>query len=196
VLADVGLLGLPNAGKSTLIRAISAARPKVADYPFTTLAPQLGVVRTSEAHSFVVADIPGLIEGAAEGAGLGHQFLRHLARTRLLLHVVDIAPLDPGADPLAGARAIVKELGKYDPALAAKPRWLVLNKMDLIPESERKKRVREFVKAFGQLGKGAPVFSVAAISGDGCRELVLAIQEWLDAHPLPVAQAAEGENPP
>src|SRR5438034_1047787 len=122
VIADVGLLGLPNAGKSTLIRAISAARPKVADYPFTTLAPQLGVVRTDERRSFVVADIPGLIEGASEGAGLGHQFLRHLQRTRLLLHLVDIAPLDPDADPVDGARAIVKELKKYDPALHAKPR--------------------------------------------------------------------------
>jgi GTP-binding protein len=134
VLADVGLLGLPNAGKSTLIRAISAARPKVADYPFTTLAPQLGVVRTDEGRSFVVADIPGLIEGAAEGAGLGHQFLRHLQRTRLLLHLVDIVPPDPAADPVADARAIAKELEKYDPQLAAKPRWLVLNKLDLVPE--------------------------------------------------------------
>src|SRR5215813_12462179 len=136
VLADVGLLGLPNAGKSTLIRAISAARPKVADYPFTTLAPQLGVVRTDERRSFVVADIPGLIEGAAEGAGLGHRFLRHLQRTRLLLHVVDIAPADPDADPVADARAIVRELKKFDPKLADEPRWLVLNKLDLVPEDE------------------------------------------------------------
>ncbi|MGA8033500.1 MAG: GTPase ObgE, partial [Casimicrobiaceae bacterium] len=134
VLADVGLLGLPNAGKSTLIRAISAARPKVADYPFTTLAPQLGVVRTDEGRSFVVADIPGLIEGAAEGAGLGHQFLRHLQRTRLLLHLVDLAPLDPDANPVADAHAIVDELRKYDAALYDKPRWLVLNKLDLLPE--------------------------------------------------------------
>ena len=132
LLADVGLLGMPNAGKSTLIRAISAARPKVADYPFTTLAPNLGVVRVDENRSFVVADVPGLIEGAAEGAGLGHQFLRHLQRTRLLLHVVDLAPLDGDADPVAGARAIVRELERYDRALYDKPRWLVLNKMDLI----------------------------------------------------------------
>src|SRR4051812_25472734 len=141
VLADVGLLGMPNAGKSTLIRAISAARPKVADYPFTTLAPQLGVVRTDERRSFVVADIPGLIEGASEGAGLGHQFLRHLQRTRLLLHLVDLAPLDPEADPVRSARAIVRELKKYDPALHAKERMLVLNKMDLIPAEERDARV-------------------------------------------------------
>src|SRR5213596_3174867 len=132
VLADVGLLGLPNAGKSTFIRAVSAARPKVADYPFTTLHPNLGVVRTSEGKSFVVADIPGLIEGAAEGAGLGHQFLRHLARTRLLLHLVDIAPFDPLTDPVHDARAIVTELKKYDEALFDKPRWLVLNKIDVV----------------------------------------------------------------
>ena len=134
VLADVGLLGLPNAGKSTFIRAVSAARPKVADYPFTTLHPNLGVVRVDEGRSFVVADIPGLIEGAAEGAGLGHQFLRHLARTRLLLHIVDVAPFDPDADPVRDAAAIVEELRQHDEALYRKPRWLVLNKLDLIPD--------------------------------------------------------------
>jgi GTPase len=194
VLADVGLLGLPNAGKSTLIRAISAARPKVADYPFTTLAPQLGVVRTSEARSFVVADIPGLIEGAAEGAGLGHQFLRHLARTRLLLHVVDIAPLDPDADPLADARAIVGELGKYDKSLADKPRWLVLNKLDLVPENERIARTDAFVRAFAWKG---PVFGISAINGAGCRELTFAVQDWLDAHPpvVPETPAADSSAP-
>ena len=180
VLADVGLLGMPNAGKSTLIRTISAARPKVADYPFTTLAPQLGVVRADANRSFVVADIPGLIEGAAEGAGLGHQFLRHLQRTRLLLHVVDLAPLDPDAEPVRDARAIVRELKKYDAALHAKPRWLVLNKLDLVPADERVKRVNAFVKAFRYKG---PVFEIAAINGEGCRTLVLAIQTWLDAHP-------------
>ncbi|HEY3180102.1 MAG TPA: GTPase ObgE [Casimicrobiaceae bacterium] len=180
VLADVGLLGMPNAGKSTLIRAISAARPKVADYPFTTLAPQLGVVRTDTNHSFVVADIPGLIEGAAEGAGLGHQFLRHLQRTRLLLHLVDIAPSDPDADPVHNARAIVRELKKFDPTLHEKARWLVLNKLDLIPEEEREARVKAFMKAYRWTGK---VFAIAAINGDGCRELVYAAQEWLDAHP-------------
>ena len=188
VLADVGLLGMPNAGKSTFIRAVSAARPKVADYPFTTLAPNLGVVRTDENRSFVVADIPGLIEGAAEGAGLGHQFLRHLQRTRLLLHVVDVAPLDPDADPVKDARAIVAELKKYDPALFAKPRWLVLNKLDLLPEDERVARAKAFVKALRWKG---PAFSVAAISGTGCRELVYAIQDWLDAHPVHPASTVD-----
>ena len=191
VLADVGLLGLPNAGKSTLIRAISAARPKVADYPFTTLAPQLGVVRTDERRSFVVADIPGLIEGASEGAGLGHQFLRHLQRTRLLLHLVDLAPLDPDADPLRSARAIVRELKKYDPALHAKQRMLVLNKMDLIPAEERDARVKSFLSA---LRWKCPVFQIAAINGDGTRELVYAVQEWLDRHPADAPPAADGEG--
>ena len=180
VLADVGLLGMPNAGKSTLIRAISAARPKVADYPFTTLQPNLGVVRTDENRSFVVADIPGLIEGAAEGAGLGHRFLRHLQRTRLLLHVVDLAPLDEEANPVHDARAIVQELKKYDPALHAKPRWLVLNKVDLLPDDERDARVKAFVKSYRWKG---PVFAVSAISGGGTRALVYAIQDWLDANP-------------
>jgi GTP-binding protein len=187
VLADVGLLGLPNAGKSTLIRAISAARPKVADYPFTTLAPNLGVVRTDENRSFVVADIPGLIEGAAEGAGLGHQFLRHLQRTRLLLHVVDVAPFDPEADPVRDARAIVKELQKYDPVLYAKPRWLVLNKLDLVPADERAARAKALAKALRWKG---PVFAIAAISGEGCRELVFAVQKWLDEHAVDVLVAA------
>jgi len=186
VLADVGLLGMPNAGKSTLIRAISAAKPKVADYPFTTLAPNLGVVRADENRSFVVADVPGLIEGAAEGAGLGHQFLRHLQRTRLLLHVVDLAPLD-GSDPVAGARAIVRELERYDRALYGKPRWLVLNKTDLIDPAEREARVAAFVKAYRWKG---PVFTIAAISGEGCRDLVYAVQRWLEAHPAE-ALAAE-----
>ena len=180
VLADVGLLGMPNAGKSTLIRAISAAKPKVADYPFTTLAPNLGVVRTDEGRSFVVADIPGLIEGAAEGAGLGHRFLRHLARTRILLHLVDIVPPDPEADPVKDAKAIVKELQHYDPALFEKPRWLVLNKLDLVPEEERAARVKAFVKAFKWKG---PVFAIAAVNGTGCRDLVWKLQDWLDAHP-------------
>jgi GTP-binding protein len=187
VLADVGLLGMPNAGKSTLIRAISAARPKVADYPFTTLAPNLGVVRTSEARSFVVADIPGLIEGAAEGAGLGHRFLRHLARTRLLLHLVDLAPLDTGSDPVHDARAIVKELKLYDEALYDKPRWLVLNKLDLIPEDERAARVAAFVKSYRWKG---PVFAITAINGEGCRELIFKIQDWLDANRVSAAKLA------
>jgi GTPase len=189
VLADVGLLGLPNAGKSTLIRAVSAARPKVADYPFTTLAPNLGVVRTDTNRSFVLADIPGLIEGAAEGAGLGHQFLRHLQRTRLLLHVVDIAPFDPEADPVRDARAIVNELKRYDVALYEKPRWLVLNKLDLVPEEEREKRVKQFVKAYRWKG---PVFAIAAVNGEGCRELTFRIQDWLDAHPAFLQPAVTG----
>ena len=193
LLADVGLLGMPNAGKSTLIRAISAARPKVADYPFTTLAPQLGVVRTDENRSFVVADIPGLIEGAAEGAGLGHRFLRHLQRTRLLLHVVDIAPSDGDVDPVREARAIVRELGKFDPALQDKPRWLVLNKLDLVAEGERAARVKAFVNAYRWTGK---VFAVAAISGEGCAELVFAVQDWLDAHPVPEPAAEETAQEP
>jgi GTP-binding protein len=188
VLADVGLLGLPNAGKSTFIRAVSAARPKVADYPFTTLAPNLGVVRTDANRSFVVADIPGLIEGAADGAGLGHRFLRHLQRTRLLLHIVDLAPFDPDADPVRDAHAIVNELKRYDPALHAKPRWLVLNKLDLVPADERDARVKAFVRSYRWKG---PVFAVAAINGDGCRHVVYAIQDWLDAHPKPEPAADE-----
>jgi len=177
VLADVGLLGLPNAGKSTLIRAVSAARPKVADYPFTTLHPNLGVVRVDMNRSFVVADIPGLIEGAAEGAGLGHQFLRHLQRTRLLLHLVDIAPFDEAADPVKDARAIVAELKKYDPALHAKPRWLVINKVDLVAEDEREKKVKAFLRRFGWKGK---TFIISALTGEGCRELTYAVMEHLE----------------
>ena len=177
LLADVGLFGLPNAGKSTLIRAVSAARPKVADYPFTTLAPSLGVVRADVNRSFVLADIPGLIEGAAEGAGLGHQFLRHLARTRLLLHLVDIAPLDSAVDPAAGARAIVSELRKYDEALYRKPRWLVLNKIDRIPAAERERAIRRFVRNFRWRGKS---FIISALTGEGCRELVFAVMTYLE----------------
>ena len=184
VLADVGLLGMPNAGKSTLIRAISAARPRVADYPFTTLVPNLGVVRIDENRSFVVADIPGLIEGAADGAGLGHRFLRHLQRTRLLLHVIDLAPVDPAADTAADARAIVRELKRYDDALYAKPRWLVLNKIDLAPIAEREARIAALVKAFRWKG---PVFAISALSGEGCRPLVYAVQQWLEAHPARAA---------
>ncbi|GHT81674.1 GTPase Obg [Betaproteobacteria bacterium] len=178
VLADVGLLGLPNAGKSTFIRAVSAARPKVADYPFTTLAPNLGVVRTAEQRSFVIADIPGLIEGAAEGAGLGHQFLRHLQRTHVLLHLVDLAPFDPDADPVRDAQAIVEELRKYDEALYRKPRWLILNKLDLIPAEERDARVSAFLDAYGPVERH---FAISAITGDGTRPLTFAIQDALDS---------------
>lgn len=168
VLADVGLLGMPNAGKSTLITAISNAKPRIADYPFTTLHPNLGVVRVGPEQSFVVADLPGLIEGASEGAGLGHQFLRHLQRTRLLLHIVDLAPFD-GVDPVAQAKAIVGELKKYDTSLYEKPRWLVLNKLDMVPDEERAARVKDFVKRFRYKG---PVFEISALTREGCEQLI------------------------
>ncbi len=177
VLADIGLLGMPNAGKSTLIRAVSAARPKVADYPFTTLHPHLGVVRVDYDRSFVIADIPGLIEGAAEGAGLGHQFLKHLARTRLLLHLVDIAPLDDTANPVRDARAVIEELKKYDAALYRKPRWLVLNKLDLLVPSERAQKCRRFLSDFGWQEKS---FIISALTGEGCRELIFAVMQYLE----------------
>jgi GTPase len=178
VLADVGLAGMPNAGKSTLVRAVSAARPKVADYPFTTLAPSLGVVRVDMNRSFVIADIPGLIEGAAEGAGLGHQFLRHLQRTRLLLHLVDIAPADESIDPAAEVKAIGAELRKYDPALAKKPRWLVMNKIDLVHDAaERKRRAAALVK---KLRWTKPWFLVSGVTGEGTKELTYAIMEFLE----------------
>ncbi|MCL2021357.1 MAG: GTPase ObgE [Betaproteobacteria bacterium] len=184
VLADVGLLGLPNAGKSTFIRAVSAARPKVADYPFTTLHPNLGVVRVDENRSFVIADVPGLIEGAAEGAGLGIRFLKHLQRTRILLHLVDLAPFDPEADPVKDALAITRELEKYDPELAARPRWLLLNKQDLIPEDERAARSAAFVAAYSAaLGYDIPHFAVSAISGAGCQTVVFRLMEMLETLP-------------
>src|SRR5689334_20409134 len=184
VLADVGLLGMPNAGKSTLIAAISNARPKIADYPFTTLHPNLGVVRVGPEQSFVVADVPGLIEGAAEGAGLGHQFLRHLQRTRLLLHLIDVAPFDDDVDPVRQARAIAAELKKYDPGLHAKPRWLVLNKVDMLPPDERDPRVRDIVR---RLRWKAPVFQISALTREGCDALVRAVHEHLarGREPLP-----------
>jgi GTPase len=178
VLADVGLLGLPNAGKSTLITAISNARPKIADYPFTTLHPNLGVVRAGPERSFVVADLPGLIEGAADGAGLGHLFLRHLQRTRLLLHVVDMAPFD-GADPVALAKGIVKELRKYDEALYEKPRWIVLNKLDMVPAEDRAAQVKDFIKRMRWKG---PVFQVSALAREGLDPMVQAIYEHVAAH--------------
>ncbi len=172
VLADVGLLGMPNAGKSTLIAAISNARPKIADYPFTTLHPNLGVVRVAPEQSFVVADIPGLIEGAAEGAGLGHLFLRHLQRTHLLLHMVDVAPFDAEFDPVAQVRAVAAELKKYDPALYAKPRWLILNKLDMVPQEEREKRAKDIIRRLRWKG---PVFSISALTREGCEPLVRAV---------------------
>ena len=189
VLADVGLLGMPNAGKSTFIRSVSAAKPKVADYPFTTLHPNLGVVRVDANRSFVIADIPGLIEGASEGAGLGHQFLRHLARTRLLLHIVDLAPFDEAVDPVAEAKAIVEELRKYDEELYNKPRWLVLNKVDMLENSAEK--VAEFVKAYGWKDK---CFAISAISGAGCKELVYAIMEHIETVNAEIRAQEEAEQ--
>jgi GTPase len=186
VLADVGLLGLPNAGKSTLLRAVSEARPKVADYPFTTLHPHLGVVRVGPERSFVMADIPGLIEGAAEGAGLGIRFLKHLSRTRILLHMVDVAPLDPEADPVKSVKALAAELKKFSKELAKRERWLVLNKIDLLPPEERESLTKKIVK--GLRWKG-PVFSVSAATGEGCRELAAKLMERLEA----LRQVAEDE---
>ncbi len=188
VIADVGLLGLPNAGKSTLIRAVSAARPKVADYPFTTLHPNLGVVSVGEHRSFVMADIPGLIEGAAEGAGLGIRFLKHLQRTRVLLHLVDIAPLDPEADPVKDARAIVRELKAFGEDLVEKPRWLVLNKIDLLPEDEADKRCREIVRRLRWKG---PVFRISGATGQGTKELMQAVMRHIEET---APQPAEAES--
>jgi GTPase len=181
VLADVGLLGMPNAGKSTFIAAVSNARPKIADYPFTTLHPNLGVVRVGPEQSFVVADVPGLIEGASEGAGLGHLFLRHLQRTRLLLHVVDFAPFDENVDPVQQAKAIVAELKKYDPGLHNKPRWLVLNKLDMVPADEREARVQDFIKRMRYKG---PVFQISALTREGCEPLIKEIYKHIRAQQI------------
>ena len=178
VLADVGLLGMPNAGKSTLISAISNARPRIADYPFTTLHPNLGVVRVGPEQSFVVADLPGLIEGASEGAGLGHLFLRHLQRTRLLLHVIDMAPFDDSVDTVAQAKAIVNELKKYDQNLYEKPRWLVLNKLDMVPADKRAELVKAFVKKLKFKG---PVFEISALTREGCEHLIKTIYQHVAA---------------
>lgn len=177
VIADVGLLGLPNAGKSTLISAVSAARPKIADYPFTTLHPNLGVVSVGEHRSFVMADIPGLIEGAAEGAGLGIRFLKHLQRTRVLLHLVDISPPDPEADPVKDARAIVGELKKFSKELAAKPRWLVLNKIDLLPAKEAEKRCADIVRRLRWKG---PVYRISGVTGAGTKELMQDVMRHIE----------------
>ena len=176
VLADVGMLGLPNAGKSTFIRAVSAAKPKVANYPFTTLVPNLGVVRTERHRSFVVADIPGIIEGAAEGAGLGIRFLRHLARNRVLLHIVDMAPWDEQT-PAEAAQVVVDELEKFSPTLAEQPRWLLLNKLDMLSEEEAETRCQEVIDALNWEG---PVYKIAAISKTGVQQLIHDIQELLD----------------
>jgi GTP-binding protein len=185
LLADVGLLGLPNAGKSTLIRAVSAAKPKVADYPFTTLVPNLGVVRVESHRSFVIADIPGLIEGAAEGAGLGIQFLKHLERCRLLLHVIDVLPAD-GSDPAENAQTIIQELHKYSAKLAAKPRWLVFNKLDLVLEDELEEIVQQVTTALDWQG---PVFKISAASRENTQQLSREILNYIEQ--LPEEKASE-----
>jgi len=186
VLADVGLLGMPNAGKSTFIRAVSAAKPKVADYPFTTLVPNLGVVRVSQHRSFVIADIPGLIEGASEGAGLGIRFLKHLTRTRLLLHLVDVAPLD-GSDPVETVRAIERELERFSPTLATRERWLVLNKTDLLPLAEMERTCADIIARLGWTG---PAFRISALAADGTEQLCGRIMSHIEAQRL-----GEEENP-
>lgn len=184
VLADIGLLGLPNAGKSTFIRAVSAAKPKVADYPFTTLVPNLGVVSVGRFKSFVVADIPGLIEGASEGAGLGIRFLKHLARTRLLLHLVDMAPLDE-SDPAEAAETIINELTKFSPALGERDRWLVLNKADQLLDDEREERLQAVVEHLDWKG---PVFVISALEREGTEKLCQAIMQYLDERSLRIAE--------
>lgn len=188
LIADVGLLGLPNAGKSTLIRAVSAARPKVADYPFTTLHPNLGVVSAGAGRSFVMADIPGLIEGAAEGAGLGIRFLKHLQRTRVLLHLIDIAPPDPAADPVRDARTIVAELKKFSADLAAKERWLLINKIDLLEPKEAERRAKEIVRRLRWKGT---VLLISGATGAGTEQLKQAVMRYLEEHPRrPVLKSA------
>lgn len=190
VLADVGLLGLPNAGKSTFIRAVSAARPKVADYPFTTLIPSLGVVKVDPHRSFVVADIPGLIEGAAEGAGLGVRFLKHLTRNRILLQLIDVAPAD-GADPVEAAATIAAELARFSPALAARPRWLVLNKVDLISELELERLRARLIDA---LDWRAPLYAISAATGEGtvrlCQDIMVHLEQRREAEAADPALAA------
>jgi len=189
LLADVGLLGMPNAGKSSLIRKVSHARPKVADYPFTTLYPNLGVVRVSTDHSFVIADIPGVIEGAAEGAGLGIQFLKHLARTRLLLHLVDMTPIDESVDPADDVRRIINEVEQFGGDLAQRERWLVLNKKDLMDEEEFNQRRQRLLESLDWSG---PVFAISALNGEGTQELVYALMDYLDV--LKASEKAEPED--
>ena len=190
VLADVGLLGLPNAGKSTFIRSVSAARPKVANYPFTTLFPNLGVVRVGMNQSFVIADIPGIIEGASEGAGLGIQFLKHLSRTTLLLHIIDIAPFD-GSDPVESANAIIKELDNFSHELAQKKRWLVLNKTDLLDEDELEQKKQDIIDRLDWQG---PVFTISALSKSGTDKLVYSIMEQLEEDRLLAKETRQQED--
>lgn len=191
VLADVGLLGMPNAGKSTFIRAVSAARPRVADYPFTTLYPNLGVVRVEAHRSFVVADIPGLIEGAAEGAGLGVRFLKHLSRTRLLLHLVDAVPSDPDRDPVEDVQSLFRELQRFSPELASRERWLVINKLDQLAPEDRQPWLDDIVQ---RLGWARPVFGISALSGEGTRELCGRIMSWLEERREEEAARVEQEQ--
>lgn len=193
VLADVGLLGYPNAGKSTFITAVSNARPKIADYPFTTMSPHLGVVRIEQENSFVIADIPGLIEGAAEGAGLGHEFLRHLERTKLLLHIIDAMPFD-GEDSIEKAHALVRELGKYSDTLLAKPRWVVVNKLDLVPAEDREELVKKLHDAL--CPDGRPFFAISAATREGTKEVVMAIAQFLDEQRRAERLKAEAERNP
>ena len=188
LLADVGLLGMPNAGKSTLIRAVSAARPKVADYPFTTLHPNLGVVRVGPLQSFVMADIPGLIEGAAEGAGLGIWFLKHLSRTRLLLHLVDVSPYSDSGDPAGDVNTIARELARHSDTLARQERWLVPTKLDMLPPEEREARVRSLVEALDWQG---PVFPIAALQNEGLAALTGAVMQALEAAAETTADTAD-----
>ena len=192
LIADVGLLGLPNAGKSTLIRSLSSARPKVADYPFTTLYPNLGVVYCGQHRSFLMADIPGLIEGAADGAGLGIRFLKHLQRTRVLLHIVDLLPPDPEADPVRDARAIVSELKKFNRELAGKPRWLVINKRDLLPDAEAEARAADIARRLRYRG---PHFLISAATNRGTRELAEALMKFLEEQTAAVVEHHEAAAP-
>ena len=189
VLADVGLLGLPNAGKSTFIRSVSAARPKVADYPFTTLHPNLGVVSVAPHRSFVIADIPGLIEGASEGVGLGIRFLKHLQRTRLLLHIIDVAPLDQQQDPVADANKILQELQNYDESLFRKPRWLVLNKLDLVPEDRQQQVCQAIIEGLDWQG---PVYKISAINKTGVDQLCFDIMDFMEQSKSSMQEISNG----